>query len=85
MAPLQPVQPLCVSHMPSRVPGPLLASLWGGIPASLCLQSIQGPEGEVVKPLALTSALPDIGSGGGSSMKEGHPVEARALGVGKDS
>ena len=51
----------------------------------LCLQSIQRPEGEVVKPPVLTSALPEGGSGGSRSGKEGHLIEAPALGVGKDS
>lgn len=83
--PLQPIQPPHIFYVPSSVPGPVLGSPWQWIRSSLCLQSIQRPEGEVVKLPVLTSALPEVGSGGSGSMKGGHIIEARATGVGKDS
>lgn len=66
-------------------PGPGMGSPQGRITDTSCLQSIQKPDGEVVKPPALTSALPEVGSGGSRSMKEGRLIKAVALRVGKDS
>lgn len=43
------------------------------------------PKGEVVKPPVLTDGLPEVGSGGSRSRREGHPIKATALRVGKES
>lgn len=52
---------------------------------SFCLHSRQRPEGDIVKPPVLTSAVPEVGSGGSKNVKAGHLIKAIALGVGKDS
>lgn len=65
--PLQPIQPAHVSYMPSSVLGPGLGSPGGWIRGSLCLQSVQRPQGEVVKPPVLTSSVPEAGSEGSGS------------------
>ena len=81
--PLQPIHPAHISYKPSSVSGPELGPPGGWIRGSVCLQSAQRPEGEVVKPPVLTSALPEVGSGGSGSVREGHLIEAVAAGVGK--
>lgn len=75
--------PAHISYKPSSVSGPELGPPGGWIRGSVCLQSAQRPEGKVVKPPVLTSALPEVGSGGSGSAREGHLIEAVAAGVGK--